>query len=102
MNFRIKGRASGTMIRCAIKDISGSVTIVIELRNRDGHIQSEKATIVAMSLMILFLFVGEELLQLIGVDLPSVAIAGSFVIFFISMEMILGINFFKDEVQETV
>src|SRR3546814_15549051 len=102
MHFSIKEIASVTMILFAIIDILGSVPIVIELRNRAGHIQSEKATIVAMILMILFLFVGEELLQLIGVDLPSFAIAGSFVIFFISMEMILGINFFKDEVPETV
>lgn len=102
MGFSIKEIASVTMILFAIIDILGSIPVVIELRNRAGHIQSEKATIVAMVLMILFLFVGEELLQLIGVDLPSFAIAGSFVIFFISMEMILGINVFKDEVPETV
>src|SRR5690606_8272792 len=102
MQFSVKEIASVTMILFAIIDILGSVPVVIELRNRAGHIQSEKATIVAMILMILFLFIGEELLELIGVDLPSFAIAGSFVIFFISMEMILGINFFKDEIPETV
>ncbi len=102
MGFSLKEIASVTMILFAIIDILGSIPVVIELRNRAGHIQSEKATIVAMALMILFLFVGEELLQLIGVDLPSFAIAGSFVIFFISMEMILGINVFKDEIPETV
>lgn len=102
MGFSLKEIASVTMILFAIIDILGSVPVVIELRNRAGHIQSEKATIVAMVLMILFLFIGEELLQLIGVDLPSFAIAGSFVIFFISMEMILGINVFKDEIPETV
>lgn len=102
MGFSIKEIISVTMILFAIIDILGSVPVVIELRNRVGHIQSEKATLVAMVLMILFLFVGEELLHLIGVDIPSFAIAGSLVIFFISMEMILGINVFKDEIPETV
>lgn len=102
MGFSLQEIASVTMILFAIIDILGSVPVVIELRNRAGHIQSEKATLVAMILMILFLFIGEELLQLIGVDLSSFAIAGSLVIFFISLEMILGINFFKDEIPETV
>lgn len=102
MGFSFKEIASVTMILFAIIDILGSIPVVIELRNRAGHIQSEKATIVAMVLMILFLFIGEELLALIGVDLASFAIAGSFVIFFISMEMILGINVFNDEVPETI
>lgn len=102
MGFSIKEIISVTMILFAIIDILGSVPVVIELRNRVGHIQSEKATLVAMVLMVLFLFIGEELLHLIGVDIPSFAIAGSLVIFFISMEMILGINVFKDEIPETV
>lgn len=86
------------MILFAIIDILGSIPVVISLRNKTGHIQSEKATVVALLLMILFLFVGEELLRIIGLDVSSFAIAGSFVIFIIAMEMILGINLFKEEV----
>lgn len=91
---------SVSMILFAIIDIIGSVPVVIQLRQKAGHIQSGKASLVALVIMILFLFIGEELLKLIGLDIPSFAIAGSFVIFFIAMEMILGINFFKDNLPE--
>lgn len=75
--------------------------MVISLRNKVGHIQSEKASIVALLIMILFLFVEDEMLKIIGLDISSFAIAGSVVIFIIAMEMILGINFFKEEVPES-
>lgn len=93
---------SVTMILFAIIDILGSIPIVISLRNKAGHIQSGQASLVASLLMILFLFVGEELLRIIGLDVSSFAIAGSIVIFIIAMEMILGINLFKEEVSASV
>ncbi|WP_256011968.1 MarC family protein [Desertivirga xinjiangensis] len=91
-----------TMILFAIIDIIGAIPVVIALRQKAGHIQSGKATLVSTILMILFLYLGDQLLQLIGLDVASFAIAGSFVIFFIAMEMILGVNFFKEEVPESV
>lgn len=100
--FDHKQIISVTMILFAIIDIIGSIPVVIELRKKAGHIQSEKATLVSLILMILFLFLGTQLLNIIGLDVASFAIAGSFVIFFIAMEMILGVNFFKEEVPETV
>lgn len=93
---------SVTMILFAIIDILGAIPVVIQLRQKAGKIESEKASLVVLVLMILFLFVGEELLKIIGLDIQSFAIAGSFVIFFIAMEMILGINFFKEEISESV
>lgn len=93
---------SVTMILFAIIDIIGSIPVVIQLRKKAGHIQSEKATIVSLILMIVFLFLGTQLLNVIGLDVASFAIAGSFVIFFIAMEMILGVNFFKEEAPESV
>ena len=90
------------MILFAIIDILGAIPVVISLRKKTGHIQSEKASLVALVLMILFLFVGEEILRIIGLDVSSFAIAGSIVIFIIAMEMILGINFFREEVPESV
>ncbi|MBC7615027.1 MAG: MarC family protein [Pedobacter sp.] len=93
---------STTMVLFAIIDILGSIPIVIELRKKAGHIQSEKAAIVATILMIVFLFAGKGLLNVIGVDVASFAIAGSFVIFAIAMEMVLGLTLFKDEAPETV
>jgi len=102
LRFDHKQILSISMILFAIIDIIGSVPVVIALRQKAGHIQSGKASLVSMILMILFLFLGDELLKLIGLDVASFAIAGSFVIFFIAMEMILGINFFKEEVPESV
>jgi len=93
---------SVTMILFAIIDILGAIPVIIELRQRVGHIESEKASIAVLVLMIGFLFLGDELLKVIGLDIASFAIAGSLVIFIIAMEMILGIKFFKEEMPETV
>ena len=100
-NFNFKQILSVSMILFAIIDILGSIPVVISLRNKVGHIQSEKASIVALLLMILFLFIGEEMLKIIGLDISSFAIAGSVVIFIIAMEMILGINLFKEDAPES-
>lgn len=81
----------------AVIDVIGSVPIIISLREKIGHIQSGKVTLVAGFLMILFLFVGEGFLNLLGVDIKSFAIAGSIVIFIIGLEMILGIDIFKQD-----
>jgi multiple antibiotic resistance protein len=91
-----------TMILFAIIDIIGAIPVIIALRQKAGHIQSEKASLVALVLMILFLYLGDELLKLIGLDVASFAIAGSIVIFVIAMEMILGINLFKEEVPQSI
>src|ERR1700744_533498 len=93
---------SVTMILFAIIDILGAIPVIIELRMKAGHIQSEKASIAVLVLMIVFLYAGNALLKLIGLDLASFAIAGSLVIFFIAMEMILGIKLFREEMPETV
>lgn len=99
--LNLKEIASVTMILFAIIDILGSVPVVIDLRQKAGKIESGKASIVAMLLMIAFLFVGESLLHLIGIDVASFAIAGSIVIFIIAMEMVLGVDFFKSDSYST-
>lgn len=85
------------MILFAVIDIIGSIPIIVDLRAKVGHIQSEKATIVAAAIMIAFLFVGEEILNLIGIDVNSFAVAGAFVLFFLALEMILGIRLYKED-----
>lgn len=85
------------MVLFAVIDIVGTVPIIVDLRNRHGHIESEKASLVAGIIMIVFLFIGEEILNLIGIDVNSFAVAGSFVLFFLALEMILGIRIYKDE-----
>jgi len=86
-----------SMILFAVIDIVGSIPIIVDLRSKVGHIQSEKATLVAAIIMIAFLFVGEEILKLIGIDANSFAVAGSFVLFFLALEMILGIRLYKED-----
>ncbi|MBF01888.1 MAG: hypothetical protein CMP76_01190 [Flavobacterium sp.] len=86
-----------SMILFAVIDIIGSIPIIVDLRSKIGHIQSEKATIVAAIIMIAFLFLGEEILKLIGIDANSFAVAGSFVLFFLALEMILGIRLYKED-----
>ncbi|HLP64312.1 MarC family protein [Flavobacterium sp.] len=85
------------MVLFAVIDIVGTIPIIVELRQKFGHIESEKASLVAGVIMIVFLFVGEELLKLIGIDVHSFAVAGSFVLFFLALEMILGIRIYKEE-----
>jgi multiple antibiotic resistance protein len=85
------------MILFAVIDIVGSIPIIVDLRSKMGHIQSEKATIVAAVILIAFLFVGDEILKLIGIDANSFAVAGSFVLFFLALEMILGIRLYKED-----
>jgi multiple antibiotic resistance protein len=85
------------MVLFAVIDIVGTIPIVVDLRAKHGHIESEKASIVAGIIMIVFLFIGEEFLSIIGIDVHSFAVAGSFVLFFLALEMILGIRLYRDE-----
>ncbi len=95
--FNLKEIFSVSLILFSIIDILGSVPIIIDLRKKMGHIQSEKATMVSGLLMVIFLFVGESILKLFGIDIGSFAIAGAIIIFFLGMEMILGIQFFRTD-----
>ena len=97
IKFDFKEIATASMILFAVIDIIGSIPIVIDLKKKVGKIQSEKASIVAGILMIVFLFLGKEILNLIGIDVNSFAVAGSFILFFLALEMILGITLYKDE-----
>ena len=96
MNFDLREIATVGMVLFAVIDIVGTIPIIVDLRTKHGVIESEKASIVAAIIMIVFLFVGEEFLKLIGIDVHSFAVAGSFVLFFIALEMILGIRIYRD------
>lgn len=85
------------MVLFAVIDIVGTIPIIVDLRTKHGHIESEKASLVAGLIMLIFLFIGEEFLNLIGIDVHSFAVAGSFVLFFLALEMILGIRIYRDE-----
>ncbi len=85
------------MVLFAVIDIIGNIPIIIDLRKKAGHIQSEKASIIAGVIMIVFLFVGESILKLVGIDVHSFAVAGAFILLFIALEMILGITLYKQD-----
>jgi multiple antibiotic resistance protein len=96
MNFNFKEVFTAFMVLFAVIDIIGNIPIIIDLRKKFGHIQSEKASLIAGVIMIIFLFLGQSLLSIIGVDVNSFAVAGAFILFFIALEMILGITLYKE------
>ena len=97
MSFDFKEILTTFMVLFAVIDIVGNIPIIIDLRKKAGHIQSGKASIIAGIIMIVFLFLGESILTLIGIDVHSFAVAGAFILFFIALEMILGITLYKQE-----
>jgi len=92
---------SVTMILFSVIDIIGSLPIILDLKNRGVKIHAPTATLTAGILMIAFLFFGVAILGLFHVEVSSFALAGSLIIFFIGLEMVLGIHFFKSNNQES-
>jgi multiple antibiotic resistance protein len=97
MEFDFKALVTVTFTLFAIIDIIGSVPVLISLKSKMGGINEVKATLISGALMILFLFTGEPLLNLLGLDVRSFAVGGSIVIFILGLEMVLGLEFFKSE-----
>ena len=97
MHLNFKEIITATMILFAVIDIVGSVPIIIDLRQKNGQLRSGLASLVALGLMVVFLFLGKSMLNLIGIGVSDFAIAGSLVIFFIALEMILGIQLYKED-----
>jgi multiple antibiotic resistance protein len=85
------------MVLFAIIDILGSIPIILDVKVKTGNIYPGKTTLVAYGIMLLFLFIGEPLLGIFGVDISSFAIAGSIILLLMGLEMILGIQLFKHE-----
>ena len=82
----------------AVIDMLGSIPVLVSLKEKfGGPIKSLLATSVSAALMILFLFLGKEFLNLLGLDVKSFAVAGSIVIFILGLEMVLGAEFFKPD-----
>lgn len=101
MEIAIKDLLTVFIVLFAIIDITGSIPIILDIKNKCGGIQPLRTTLVALVFMIVFLLIGEPMLKLFGVDVSSFAIAGSFVVLFIALEMILGIEFFKYETHKS-
>jgi len=86
-----------TMTLFAVIDIFGSIPIVLDLREKFGKIESLKATLISFFIMVLFLFTGERALSFLGIDVASFSIAGGLILFFMGLELVLGLTFFKSE-----
>ncbi len=97
MQIIFKEIASAFIVLFAVIDILGSLPIIMDIRKKGGIINPVQASVVAYIMLVGFLFLGQALLGLFGVDISSFAVAGSFVLLFMSLEMILGIEIFKHD-----
>ncbi len=88
-----------SLVLFSVIDILGSIPVIIDLRKKVGKIEAEKATTAAAFIMIMFLFVGESILSLFGVDVASFSVAGAIIIFLIGLEMILGRHIFRPDAE---
>jgi len=97
MQFHLQEFLTLTFTLFAVIDIVGSIPMLISIKQKMGDIHPLKVTLISGALMVLFFFIGKPFLNVLGVDIKSFAVAGSFVIFILGLEMILGIEFFKAE-----
>jgi multiple antibiotic resistance protein len=95
--LNIKEILSVSLILFSVIDILGSIPFIIIIRKREGRIQAEKATLISAGLMVAFLYLGQSILNLFGLDVASFAVAGAIVMFIVALEMILGITLIKDD-----
>lgn len=97
-NFNSVELFKASTVLFAVIDIFGSIPLIIKIKEKSGEIHALYATVVALSIMIGFLVLGESILSLFGVNVESFAVAGSIILFAMSLEMILGVHLFRDEV----
>ena len=87
-----------SMVLFAVIDIVGSIPIIVDLKQKTGNIHPLFTSVVALLILVSFLVLGESILMILGVDVQSFAVAGAFILFAMSLEMILGVKIFRDEV----
>lgn len=97
MKFDLNELVTVTFTLFAVIDVLGSIPLLLAVKKKAGGMQELKVTVISGVLMLLFLFVGESFLNILGVDKHSFAVGGSIVIFILGLEMVLGIEFFKSE-----
>lgn len=89
--------ASAFMVLFAVIDITGAEPVIYDIRQRGKHVSAMKVAVASFVLLVGFLYAGDMLLNLFGVDISSFAVAGSLVIFLLAVEMIFGIPIFKND-----
>jgi multiple antibiotic resistance protein len=97
MDFRFKDFVTVTFTLFAVIDVIGTIPVLITMKSKMGEIREVMVTLISGALMVLFLYIGEPLLNLLGLDVGSFAVGGSIVIFILGLEMVLGLEFFKSE-----
>ena len=95
MSFDFKEFISAFIVIFAMIDVTGLTPVVIDLQQKSGPINALKAAIYSFIVLVLFLFLGGQVLDLFGVDIHSFAAAGGIVIFLMGIEMTLGIEIFR-------
>ena len=88
---------TASIVLFAVIDIVGSIPLILDIKQKAGKVNAEKASFISFVIMVAFLILGERLINLIGIDVHSFAVAGSFVLLFLAIEMILNIQLFKHE-----
>ena len=95
--FSFQELTSAFIVLFAVIDIIGSIPIILDLKQRGRNVNAIKATMISFALLIGFFYAGDMLLKLFQVDIASFAVAGSFVLFLLSLEMILDVEIFKNQ-----
>ena len=95
--FNLQQMISAFIVLFAVIDIIGSIPIIINLKEKGKEVNALKATLISFALLIGFFYAGDMMLKLFHVDIESFAVAGAFVIFLMSLEMILDIEIFKNQ-----
>ena len=96
-NFNFQQILSAFIVLFAVIDIIGAIRIIIDLKDKGKDVNALKATLISFLLLLGFFYAGDILLRLFHVDIESFAVAGAFVIFLLSLEMILDIEIFKNQ-----
>lgn len=95
--FELANVGKAFLILFAVIDIIGGIPVILQVREKAGKIYPARATLVSLGIMVVFLYLGESILGVVGIDVNSFAVAGSLVLFFIALEMTLGIRLFKED-----
>jgi multiple antibiotic resistance protein len=94
--MNVQNVLSITLILFSVIDIIGNIPVIIDLKKKGVVVDSVQAALVSMLLMVAFLYAGEGILKLFGLDVQSFAVAGAIILFFLGLEMILGVRFFRE------
>lgn len=95
--FELAHVGKAFLVLFAVIDIIGGIPVILQVREKAGKVYPARATLVSLGIMVVFLYLGESILNIVGIDVRSFAVAGSFVLFFIALEMTLGIRLFKED-----